>query len=42
MLQRQKREKTGIKVEDKNKILRYDARPFLADELNAEIKKRLK
>ncbi len=36
------REKTGIKIEEKNKILRYDARPFLADELNAEIKKRLK
>jgi len=35
-------EKTGIFIEDKNKILRYDARPFLADELNNEIKKRLK
>jgi len=35
-------EKTGIIIEDKNKILRYDGRPFLADELNIEIKKRLK
>ncbi len=29
-------------VPEKNKILRYDARPFLRDELNKEIKKRLK
>jgi len=36
------REKTGIKIEDKNKILRYDGRPFFYDELNAEIRKRLK
>jgi len=35
-------EKTGIFIEDKNKILRYDGRPFLADELNLEIQKRLK
>jgi 2-oxoglutarate ferredoxin oxidoreductase subunit alpha len=35
-------EKTGIFIEDKNKILRYDGRPFLSDELNKEIKKRLK
>jgi 2-oxoglutarate/2-oxoacid ferredoxin oxidoreductase subunit alpha len=35
-------EKTGIFVEDKNKILRYDGRPFLYDELNKEIKKRIK
>jgi 2-oxoglutarate ferredoxin oxidoreductase subunit alpha len=35
-------EKTGIFIEDKNKILRYDGRPFLANELNLEIKKRLK
>ena len=35
-------EKTGIFIEDKNKILRYDGRPFLCDELNKEIKKRLK
>lgn len=33
------REKTGIKVE--NKILRYDGRPFLRDELVEEIKKRI-
>ncbi len=36
------KEKTGIRIEDKNKILRYDGRPFLCDELNIEIKKRLK
>jgi 2-oxoglutarate/2-oxoacid ferredoxin oxidoreductase subunit alpha len=36
------REKTGIKIEDKNKILRYDGRPFLRDELNDEINKKLK
>jgi 2-oxoglutarate ferredoxin oxidoreductase subunit alpha len=35
-------EKTGIFIEDKNKILRYDGRPFLADELNEEIRRRLK
>jgi 2-oxoglutarate ferredoxin oxidoreductase subunit alpha len=35
-------EKTGIFIEEKNKILRYDGRPFLNDELNKEIKKRLK
>ncbi len=35
-------EKTGIFIEDKNKILRYDGRPFLADELNEEIRKRVK
>ncbi|MBU0894905.1 MAG: 2-oxoacid:acceptor oxidoreductase family protein [Nanoarchaeota archaeon] len=34
-------EKTGIFIEDKNKILRFDGRPFLADELNLEVKKRL-
>lgn len=33
---------TGISIEDKNKILRYDGRPFLADELKEEIKKRIK
>lgn len=33
---------TGIEIKDKNKILRYDGRPFLSDELNKEIKKRLK
>ncbi len=36
------REKTGILIEDKNKILRYDGRPFLSDELNEEIRGRLK
>jgi 2-oxoglutarate ferredoxin oxidoreductase subunit alpha len=35
-------EKTGIFVEDRNKILRYDGRPFLADELKKEIERRLK
>lgn len=35
-------EKTGIFIDDKNKILRYDGRPFLSDELNEEIKRRLK
>ncbi len=35
------REKTGIKIPEKNKILRYDARPFLSDELKKEIKKKI-
>jgi 2-oxoglutarate/2-oxoacid ferredoxin oxidoreductase subunit alpha len=35
-------EKTGIFVEERNKILRYDGRPFLYDELNKEIKRRMK
>jgi 2-oxoglutarate/2-oxoacid ferredoxin oxidoreductase subunit alpha len=35
-------EKTGMFIDDKNKILRYDGRPFLADELNVEIGRRLK
>jgi 2-oxoglutarate/2-oxoacid ferredoxin oxidoreductase subunit alpha len=34
------REKTGIEI--KNRILRYDSRPFLCDELRKEIKKVLK
>lgn len=34
--------KTGIIIPNKNKILRYDGRPFLADELKEEIKRRLK
>ena len=34
------REKTGIFIEDK--ILRYDGRPFLSDELDREIKKRFR
>lgn len=36
------REETGFEVKEANKILRYDARPFLSDELSGEIKKRLK
>ncbi|MDD5012588.1 MAG: 2-oxoacid:acceptor oxidoreductase family protein [Candidatus Nanoarchaeia archaeon] len=35
-------EKTGIFIDDKNKILRYDGRPFLADELREELGGRLK
>jgi 2-oxoglutarate ferredoxin oxidoreductase subunit alpha len=35
-------EKTGIIIPDKNKILRYDGRPFLSDELKEEIKRRMK
>ena len=35
-------EKTGFIIEDKNKILRYDGRPFFADELADEIRRRLK
>ncbi len=35
-------EKTGIVIEDKNKILRYDGRPFFSDELAVEIKRRMK
>jgi len=35
-------EKTGIFIEDKNKILRYDSRPFLADELKNEIERKIK
>ena len=35
-------EKTGIIIEDKNKILRYDGRPFCSDELKEEIEKRMK
>ena len=35
-------EKTGIFIQDKNKILRYDGRPFLCDELKKEIEERLK
>jgi 2-oxoglutarate ferredoxin oxidoreductase subunit alpha len=36
------KEKTGIRIEDKNKILRFDGRPFLCDELKEEIKARLR
>lgn len=35
-------EKLFLKIDEENKILRYDARPFLADELREEIKRRLK
>ena len=35
-------EKTQIIIEDKNKILRYDGRPFFSEELAKEIKRRLK
>lgn len=35
-------EKLGFIVEDKNKILRYDGRPFFSDELSEEIGRRLK
>ncbi len=35
-------EKTGIFIPENNKILRYDGRPFLADELKREIQRRLK
>ncbi len=35
-------EKTGIFISEGNKILRFDGRPFLADELKKEIHKRLK
>jgi 2-oxoglutarate ferredoxin oxidoreductase subunit alpha len=36
------REKTCINIEDKNKILRYDGRPFLGDELKEEIGRKMK
>ncbi len=35
-------EKTGIFIDDRNKILRYDGRPFLADELRKEINKKIR
>ena len=35
-------EKTGIIIQDKNKILKYDGRPFFSDELIKEIKKIIK
>ena len=35
-------QKTGIILNDKNKILRYDGRPFFSDELAKEIKERLR
>jgi 2-oxoglutarate/2-oxoacid ferredoxin oxidoreductase subunit alpha len=36
------KEKTGIKIPKKNRILKYDARPFTCEKLKKEIKKRLK
>lgn len=36
------KEKTGFNIPLKNRILRYDGRPFLRDELEIEIKRRLK
>ena len=36
------REKTGISIKEKNRILKYDGRPFWTDELRNEIKRRLK
>ncbi len=35
-------QKIGLVIEDKNKILRYDGRPFFSDELAEEIKQRLR
>jgi pyruvate/2-oxoacid:ferredoxin oxidoreductase alpha subunit len=35
-------EKTQVIIPEKNKILRFDGRPFVADELRKEIKERLK
>ncbi len=35
-------EKTGILIEDKNKITKYDGRPFFYEDLLSEIKRRLK
>ncbi|MBU3907159.1 MAG: 2-oxoacid:acceptor oxidoreductase family protein [Nanoarchaeota archaeon] len=34
------REKTGFLIEDKNKILKFNGRPFLGDELRGEIERR--
>ncbi len=36
------RKETGIEIPSKNKILRYDGRPFFADELGAVLERRLK
>jgi 2-oxoglutarate ferredoxin oxidoreductase subunit alpha len=35
-------EKTGVFIVDTNKILRYDGRPFLADELREEIRRKMR
>ena len=34
--------KTGYLIDDKNKILKYDGRPFLFEELSNEIDRRIK
>ena len=36
------REKTGISIPEKNRILKYNGRPFYSDELKSEIEKRLR
>ena len=36
------KEKTGIGIPEKNRILKYNARPFWTSELHSEIKRRLK
>ena len=36
------REKTGIKIDKENRILKYDTRPFYSDDLRKEIERRLK
>ena len=36
------REKTGIEILAKNRILKYDGRPFYCDELKKELEKRLR
>ena len=36
------REKTGISIKEKNRILKYDGRPFTSDELAKEIRRRLR
>jgi pyruvate/2-oxoacid:ferredoxin oxidoreductase alpha subunit len=35
-------EKSGVIVKDENKILKFDGRPFLSDEISEEIQRRLK
>jgi len=36
------KEKTGIKIKEENKILRFDGRPFFADELKKEIEEKMR
>jgi 2-oxoglutarate ferredoxin oxidoreductase subunit alpha len=36
------RENTGVLIPNKDRVLRFDARPFRCDELNAELRRRLK